>query len=126
MAQALGITLPLQLENNGYFGTNKNLLRQIRSNLSNLLLTKKGERLHQPTFGSDIHKYVFEQITKITIENAYNTVIKDVEEWMPFLEVINFNLENEAESIDEHKIKMTIHWRLRSNQNIGDTIVLTF
>lgn len=126
MSQVLGSVLPLQLENNGYFGTNKNLLRQLKSNLTNLLRTRKGERLHQPNFGCDIHKFVFEQFTPETIENAYATVVDAVEIWMPFLEILNVNLENTVSDIDAQKIKMTVIFRLRTNQNITDSLVLTF
>lgn len=126
MSQVLGSVLPLQLENNGYFGTNKNLLRQLKSNLTNLLRTRKGERLHQPNFGCDIHRYLFEQITADTIENAYTSVVDAVELWMPFLEVLNVNLENTISNIEEHQIKMTVIFRLRTNQNITDSLVLTF
>lgn len=126
MAQPLGITLPLQLENNGYFGTNYNLLRQIKSNLTNLIRTRKGERVHQPNFGCSIHEFLFEQITPDTIQKAYESVIQDVEFWMPFLEVTHFDIKNDVQSINENTIKMIIHWRLRTNQNIGDTLILTF
>jgi len=126
MSQALGSVLPLQLEKNGYFGTNKNLLRQLKSNLTNLLRTRKGERLHQPNFGCDIHRFVFEQFTPETIENAYASVVDAVEVWMPFLEVLNVNLENTVSDIDAQQIKMTVIFRLRTNQNITDSLVLTF
>lgn len=126
MSQVLGSVLPLQLENNGYFGTNKNLLRQLKSNLTNLLRTRKGERLHQPNFGCDIHKFVFEQFTPETVENAYASVVDAVEVWMPFLEILNVNLENTISDIDAQKIKMTVIFRLRTNQNITDSLVLTF
>lgn len=126
MSQVLGSVLPLQLENNGYFGTNKNLLKQLKSNLTNLLRTRKGERLHQPNFGCDIHKFVFEQHTPETVENAYTSVVDAVEVWMPFLEVLNVNLENTISDIDAHRIKMTVIFRLRTNQNITDSLVLTF
>jgi len=126
MSQVLGSVLPLQLENNGYFGTNKNLLKQLKSNLTNLLRTRKGERLHQPNFGCDIHKFVFEQFTDETVENAYTSVVDAVDVWMPFLEVLNVNLENTVSDIDAQQIKMTVIFRLRTNQNITDSLVLTF
>lgn len=126
MSQVLGSTLPLQLENNGYFGTNKNLLRQVKSNLTNLIRTRKGERVHQPNFGCDIHKYLFQPNTKTTVEEAFSSLVADVAVWMPFLEVVNFNLENGTEDVDNYRVKMSVHFRLRTNQNIQDTIVLTF
>ena len=44
--------------------SNKNLTTfdQSRSNLKNLLLTKKGERVLQPNFGSGLQDLLFEPI----------------------------------------------------------------
>lgn len=126
MAQTLGITLPLQLENNGYFGTNKQLLQVLRSNLKNLIMTRKGERLHQPNFGCDIWKFLFEQNQGDFAENAYASVINAVEIWMPFLEIVNVKLENSIDDIDANRLKMSILFRLRTNQNIQEQLVLTF
>ena len=36
---------------------------QVKSNLKNLLLIRKGERIFQPNFGSGIHELLFEQFT---------------------------------------------------------------
>jgi phage baseplate assembly protein W len=126
MAQTLGLTLPLQLENNGYFGTNKQLLRVLRSNLKNLIMTRKGERLHQPNFGCDIWRYIFEPNEPTLAEKAYESVISAAETWMPFLEIVNVNLENTIDDINDYRLKMSILFRLRSNQNIQELLVLTF
>jgi hypothetical protein len=58
MAQAIGITLPLQLGNTGYFEQSFDTLTQVKSNFINLILTRKGERVHQPEFGCCIHNYL--------------------------------------------------------------------
>ena len=47
----IGIVLPIRLSNNGFFKQSETLLEQTISNLKNLLLTVKGERVGQPTFG---------------------------------------------------------------------------
>jgi phage baseplate assembly protein W len=125
MAQTLGITLPLQLENNGYFGTTKQLLRVLRSNLKNLIMTRKGERLHQPTFGCDIWNFIFEPNVPDTVQNAYASVVSAVEIWMPFLEIVNVDLENTTDdNINNNRIQMKILFRLRSNQNIQELLTL--
>lgn len=126
MSQVLGITFPLQLENNGYFGTNKNLIRQIKSNLKNLIRTKKGERVHQPNFGCDIHRYLFEQNTPVTVQDIYEAVASDVAVWMPFLEITDVKMENTTEDVENYTIKMSVRFQLKNNPAVQDTIVLTF
>ena len=59
-----GLKFPLTYKDgrDGFFPRAKTLTDQAYSNLKNLLLTRKGERLGQPTFGSDLWNIIFEQI----------------------------------------------------------------
>jgi phage baseplate assembly protein W len=126
MAQAIGITLPIQLGNMGYFQQSFDTLTQVKSNFINLILTRKGERVHQPEFGCGIHDYLFEQLTPETIEGARLSVIDAVDKWMPFLELITFQLTAGPAELDNNKLQLYVGYRLRKNPNIRDTIILTF
>jgi phage baseplate assembly protein W len=126
MAQAIGITLPIQLGNMGYFQQSFDTLTQVKSNFINLILTRKGERVHQPEFGCGIHDYLFEQLTAENIEGARLSVIDAVDKWMPFLELIKFELNSGPTEIDNNKLQLYVGYRLRKNPNIRDTIILTF
>jgi phage baseplate assembly protein W len=126
MAQAIGITLPIQIGNMGYFQQSFDTLTQVKSNFINLILTRKGERVHQPEFGCGIHDYLFEQLTPENIEGARLSVVTAVERWMPFLELVQFQLNASANEIDSNKLQLYVGYRLRRNPNIRDTIILTF
>jgi phage baseplate assembly protein W len=126
MAQAIGITLPIQLGNTGYFQQSFDTLTQVKSNFINLILTRKGERVHQPDFGCGIHDYLFEQLTPENIEGARLSVVDAVERWMPFLELVQFELNAEPAELDNNRLKLYVGYRLRKNPNIRDTIILTF
>lgn len=126
MAQAIGITLPLQLGNTGYFEQSFDTLTQVKSNFINLILTRKGERVHQPEFGCCIHDYLFEQLTPDNIDGARQCVLDAVELWMPFLELIRFELNDTPDAIDKNTLQMYVGYRLKTNPNIRDTIILTF
>ena len=56
----IGIVLPIRSGQGGFFKQSSTLLEQTLSNIKNLLLTVKGERLGQPTFGSNIYNILFE------------------------------------------------------------------
>jgi len=56
---AIGISLPLQFGNNTFTQTYQTI-DQVKSNIKNLLLTKKGERISQPEFGSGLQELLFE------------------------------------------------------------------
>lgn len=126
MAQAIGITLPIQLGNTGYFEQSFDTLTQVKSNFINLILTRRGERVHQPEFGCRIHEYLFEPLTPQNIEGARLSVINAVEQWMPFLELIAFELNAAPDDIDQNKLQLYVGYRLRRSPNIRDSIILTF
>jgi phage baseplate assembly protein W len=91
-----------------------------------LILTKRGERVHQPEFGCDIHEYLFEQLTPENIAGARQSVINAVNQWMPFLELIRFDLQAAPEDIDRNRLRLIVGYRLTNAPNIEDQIVLEF
>ena len=64
----VGIKLPFRFGTTGFFNQSKTVKEQAFSNLKNLILTIKGERVGQPEFGCDVHRIVFEPITETTGE----------------------------------------------------------
>jgi hypothetical protein len=62
---AVGVSLPF----NGdiAFNSTYSSIEQVRSNLIDYILTNKGERPLNPNYGSDLKKYVFSNITDVTI-----------------------------------------------------------
>jgi len=62
----IGLQLPLGVHQDGVFKQTQTLLEQTKSNIKNLLLTRRGERLGNPTFGSDLLSVVFEPINDDT------------------------------------------------------------
>ena len=57
---SVGVTLPFDGNQLGGYNLSKTTLQQASSNIKNLLLTMKGERPMQPTFGSDLFRTLFE------------------------------------------------------------------
>ena len=126
MAKGIGITLPLQIGNTGYFEQSLDTLTQVKSNFINLILTRRGERVHQPEFGCGIHEYLFEQLTPENVEGARLSVVDAVQKWMPFLELIKFELNAGPDDLNNNRLRLYVGYRLRKNPNITDSIVLTF
>jgi hypothetical protein len=58
---AIGVSLPFNAD--GVFNPTYTSTEQIRANLINFILTNKGERPLNATYGSDIRKYLFSEIT---------------------------------------------------------------
>ena len=57
----VGIRFPLDYSPEGFFYKTKTISEQSKANLRNLLLTTPGERVFQPTFGSQLKNIIFEQ-----------------------------------------------------------------
>ena len=57
----IGLELPLDVSSEGVFKRTKTALEQAKSNIKNLLLTNKGERLGNPTFGTNLLSLAFSQ-----------------------------------------------------------------
>ena len=81
---AVGIKLPFS-KNSGLFDLSYSTQEQAVSNLKNLLLTRKGERLFQPTFGSQIYALLFEPITLDLKQRLQEGILADVNFWLPYI-----------------------------------------
>jgi len=89
MATPIGITLPIQDGNSGYFAQSFDTLTQVKNNIINLLNTRQGERRFQPTFGTRLWGLVFEQNVDMLKDQAINIVSEDIASWIPNVTVIN-------------------------------------
>jgi phage baseplate assembly protein W len=122
--QYIGITLPITNGNTGMFAQSTSSFGQVKSNFKNLILTKKGERLMQPQFGTDLYRILFENITDNTLDNARLTVVEATERWMPFLEVVEFNVKTPVNN-NPHRIDLSVTYRFRNNPNVTDTVTVS-
>lgn len=122
MAKKLGVTLPLQRGANGYFNGTDDPGIQIRSNLTNLLLTQVGERLMQPEFGSELLTYVFEAATDEGLAGIQATIEAAAEKWMPFLRIGNVVVSILPET---HQVAVRVPFTLITT-NVTDSITLVF
>lgn len=123
MANNLGLTLPLQLGPNGYFATTTDVLTQVKTNLTNLLLTMKGERPMQPEFGSDIHRVIFEPMTDDGLAEVRSSIETAASQWMPFVQINDVTVTREE---DYNRINVLIAFSVVTNANLTDSITLVF
>lgn len=119
----LGITLPIARGRRGYFSNTNDVLTQIKSNLKNLLLTRKGERVLQPDFGCDIHLVVFEPMTDDGLATLQVSIESAVQQWMPFVQVDAIDV---TRSADLNKVQVSVVFSLITNPLLSDQISLVF
>src|SRR6266404_4523791 len=82
-AKPIGITLPIQDGNTGYFAQSFDTLTQVKNNIFNLLNTRQGERRFEPTFGTRWWSLVCEQKIDTLKDQAINIVAEDIAAWIP-------------------------------------------
>jgi phage baseplate assembly protein W len=82
---AIGVSLPFK----GPFKSTFTTAVQIKSNLINLLLTAKGERVLNPNFGCSIKKQLFENINDGTEQKVINSIIEAVNTFIPEITLLN-------------------------------------
>jgi phage baseplate assembly protein W len=116
---AIGISLPIQIKTVAFAQTFKTI-DQIKSNIVNLLSTKKGERLMQPEFGSGLQEALFENIT----EDDYGTKIENIinetfEFWLPYVTIENVELDFDNSLRDRNRVNMTLQFRVGEDINLN-------
>ena len=86
-----GLTFPLTYNNQlgGFFPSSKTLREQVSSNIKNLLLTSKGERVGQPEFGTDVTSILFEPLTPDIGDRLEASITDGVSKWLPYVTIQN-------------------------------------
>ena len=88
--RAIGISLPFNA--GGVFNSTYSTKDQIRSNIINLFLTKKGERIENPEFGTNISKLLFENIDDDVIYDLKQELYDSVNRFMSNITIIEINI----------------------------------
>lgn len=111
--QPYGISLPITLGKSGYFNQTYTALEQIKTNLNLLLRTKKGERRMNPDFGSGLWSVLFEQITDDMTPIIDSTIRKDINRWMPYVNVNSVDVSKFPDS-NYNRLGVTVKFNVPS------------
>ena len=123
--KVLGIGINTESDSNGIFSVNYTTLAQAKSNLINLIMTRKGERTMQPEFGCDIWQLIFEQITTESLEiDIETTIVEAVNTWLPYLNIDQILFDYDTTDIDNHKIYLQIAFSLKINRDFGESVTI--
>jgi uncharacterized protein len=117
---AIGISLPF----NGSTGFNSTYTTadQLHTNILSFLLTNRGERLFQPTFGANLRSFIFEQISTNTLDDLREIIKSKIEQQFPRVRV--FDIEIDANP-DVNAISISFTYRV-TQTDIEDNISITF
>jgi phage baseplate assembly protein W len=88
----IGLKLPFNRDKSGLFGRTQTTLEQAGSNIKNLLLTAKGERVMQPDFGSRLRELLFEQYTEDLSSRIQSEIQEAISTWLPYINISSVNI----------------------------------
>src|SRR5210317_359171 len=116
---AIGITLPIQITNTA-FAQSFTTREQVSSNIKNLLLTKRGERVLQPEFGSGLQELLFEQNVDNFEEKIENVINSSIEQWLPYVTIEQIDIEATDELRDTNRINVSLKFRVGNDANLNE------
>lgn len=117
--RAIGVSIPFNAP--GVFYSTYTTKDQLKSNILNYFLTNRGERVFNPTFGSNIRNYLFEQLTNETYDGLEFMIQEDMKRYFPNvvvnkLEIFGFE--------DSNILQVNISYSIK-DFGINDQITLT-
>ena len=109
---AIGVVFPLM--NEGTFGQSFTTKEQVKTNILNVLLTEKGERINLPNFGVGLKQVLFENaVDEIELKSRISNQLSF---YVPEITVENLIAEQ-----NEHTLKIILTYRILISQK-QDTI----
>ena len=117
---AIGLSLPF----NGpvAFKSTYSTQEQIKSNLINLLLTNKNERIMNPKFGANLRMVLFEGINNDTSELIRSLISNSISTYIPEISIARLDI---IDKKDENSIYITIEYTINIS-GVNDQITLQF
>jgi phage baseplate assembly protein W len=95
----INIRYPFQNSVNGFFiELNSVDADAIKSDLLHLILTRKGQRLYKPDFGTDLLRFIFEPEDGLTLSKIKEEIQSTVKKYLPKLQINNIIVEQSEES----------------------------
>ena len=116
---AIGISLPIQITNTAFEQTFQTS-EQVKSNIKNLLLTKKGERILQPEFGSGLQELLFEPNVDDFEGRIEDTINESLEQWLPYVTAEEILVDSSDTLRDNNRINVSVKFRIGDNTDLNE------
>ena len=118
--RAVGITVPLS--GKAVFNSSYETIDAIKSNLINFLLTGKGERYFNPSFGSGIRNLIFANIGRESLTSLELIIRQEISNYFPTLSITELSLRDQ---LDNNAILFNLKFNLVDTL-IEDEITINF
>ena len=118
----IGLELPLTHTRDGFFKRTKTALEQAKSNIKTLLLTNKGERLGNPTFGTNLLSLVFSQENTDLESRVEEEIRASMSEFLPFINIVS--IETNFSDTNRNVANVTLEFTLNVDVTSKDSLSL--
>ena len=118
----IGLELPLTHTRDGFFKRTKTALEQAKSNIKSLLLTNKGERLGNPTFGTNLLSLVFSQENTDLESRVEEEIRASMSEFLPFINIVS--IETNFSDTNKNVANVTLEFTLNVDVTSKDSLSL--
>jgi phage baseplate assembly protein W len=120
----ININYPFKNSDKGFFlDLNSDLNAAIKADLMHLIITRKGQRLYNPDFGTDLLRYIFEPNDDLTLNMVKDEVNTAVKKYLPNLKINNLTVEQSTES--DYAAVVRIDYTITNDVfNVTDFIII--
>jgi len=115
---AIGITLPIQIGNTA-FNQSFTTKQQVSSNIKNLLLTKRGERLLQPNFGSGLQEILFDFNDDRLAVKIEEVITESITNWLPYVDIRQIDVTPSNENKDRNQVEISITFGVSNTPDLN-------
>ena len=121
----IGISLPMEhTDGSGFFPGTSTTLTQTSSNIRNLLLTNKGERVGQPEFGCGLLNVLFEPMSDDLLEDVRTEIEDSIAFWLPHVTINNIGVDRDE--AEPQQLNIIIEFALTIQPTVHEVITLNF
>lgn len=119
---AIGVSLPFNGPSGRPFNSTYSTKDQIKSNVINLLLTNRGERIMNPNFGADLKSTLFEGMTENLIPIIQDKISAAFSIYVPQVSINNIDV---IFSEDTYTVNVTVNYTLNIS-GTSDQVTIEF
>lgn len=107
----ININYPFKDSHKGFFlDLNDEDSQAIKADLLHLILTRRGQRLYKPDFGTDLLKFIFEPEDGMTMVGIKEEIYNVVKTYLPQLQIDELSIAESDE--DEYAAVVTIKYSI--------------
>jgi len=123
ISRIIGLNYPIVKGEGGYFSKESNT-SLIKNNIRQLILTEKGERPMQPSFGVRLRTKLFEPLDNVTLGELQNDVEKAILQYEPRIIIKSLNVleDKTATAKDLNRIIIKLVYSLKDAPIVTETL----